>query len=439
MSISQDQIAAFRAAYEADPKNELATNAVVNAGMVKALYSRNDGAVTAVHEYSDKLETEGKITSQKASGRCWLFAGLNVMRQGMMKKYKLESDFELSQSYMFFWDKLEKCNYFLENIIDTRDEPLDGRLVQHLLSDPISDGGQWDMFVNLINKYGVCPKSAYPESHQSGASRPFCWLITVKLREYATKLRAAAAGEDLGQMKETMLAEIYRILSITLGAPPTKFDWAFRNKDKEFTRYTDLTPLAFYKEHVPFDVNQTVSLVNDPRNEYNRLMTVDRLGNVSGGAPVRYINVPIDVLKKYTIETIRDQEPVWFGCDVGKFLHRDTGFMDLAQFKYDLVYGTSFGMSKKERLQYGESLMTHAMVFTGVDVADDGTLIKARVENSWSEDLGQKGWFAATGGWLDEYLYQVVIDRKRIPAELLAILEQDPIVLPAWDPMGSLA
>ena len=393
--------------------------------------------------FSNLVKT-GEATNQMSSGRCWLFAGLNTMRLRAMKKMNL-ANFELSQNYAFCWDKLEKANYFLENIIETRDESIQSRLTMWLLSGPLNDGGQWDMFANLISRYGVVPKSAMPETLNSSNSGHVNYLVTLKLRENAMILREMhQKGARLSQLrtrKEEMMAEIYKLLVIYFGEPPAGFNWQYRDKKNKFHREPKpMTPQAFYKKYVNLNLDEMVSLINCPTKDksYNKMYTVQYLGNVMGGQIVRYLNVDIDILKTITARVIRKGEPVWFGCDVGKMLYRDGGIMDTRMFEYDKLLGTGFGMNKAQRVDYGDSLMTHAMVFTGVNLVKNQPT-KWKVENSWSDKVGEKGFFVMSDRWFDEYLYQVVVPKKYLPAKQLKILKEKPVVLKPWDPMGSLA
>lgn len=440
--LSHDDVASFSRSFDSDPKNRLALNAVTKTDIAAVALSRERVNLTN-HTYSHLIETP-EATNQKSTGRCWLFAGLNTFRLEAMKQMNLAS-FELSQAYPMFWDKLEKTNFFLENVIETRDELLDGRLVMWLLSDPIPDGGQWDMFVSLIDKYGVVPKSVMPETHSSSQSGSMNQALVTKLREYAQVLReahaASASLSELRQSKERMMADLYRILCIHLGKPPSSFYWEWRDKDKKFQRRGNITPREFYAEYVGLDLDDLVCLIKAPTQDkpYDKLYTVQYLGNVVGGQPVRYLNVSMDVFKKATADTIVDGEAVWFGCDVGKMLERDLGVLDLDVYNYELVYGTGFGLDKAGRLDYGHSRMTHAMVFTGVDLDEDERPLKWRVENSWGTEHADKGYLAMTDAWFDEFVYEVVVSRKRLSPQLLAAIEVDPIVLPPWDPMGALA
>ena len=395
------------------------------------------------HTFSDKVSGEMKATSQMRSGRCWGFAGLNLLRVYLGRKYKLKN-FEFSQNYFIFFDKLEKANYFLENIIETVEQPIDSRLVMHLLSSPVQDGGQWDMFANLLKKYGAVPKKVMAESHQSSNTAQMNKLVTRKLREFALQLREASSkGKsplELRTMKDDMMSIIYQMLCISLGTPPEKFDWSIRNKKDKFQRFTDLTPQKFYKEHVGINLDDFVCLINDPRSftEYNKTYTVEYLGNVYGGNRIRYLNLETDELRKYTIKSIKADDPVWFGCDVGKFFTRQFGVMDMNLFEFDRFYGTTFSMNKAQRLEYGDSVMTHAMLFTGVDLKDKKPT-KWRVENSWGADHGEKGFDIMTDSWFDQFMYEVVVHKKHLPKKVITQYNAEPIELPPWDPMGSLA
>ena len=441
--ISIKSIKSYKKAAIDIPQVRLARNAAVR-GDVMDLAMDWEAFRKIDHTFSDMVSGQMKVTNQKSSGRCWGFAGLNLFRVYLGRKYNLKQ-IEFSQNYFMFCDKLEKSNYFFENIIKTIDEPLDGRLVMHLLTDPIQDGGQWHMFVNLVKKYGILPQTEMPESFQSSQSMRMNRMITRKLRGFAKDLREAglkgAGIKDLRQMKNEMLATVYQMLTISLGTPPEKFDWQVRDKDKNFHRFENLTPKKFFNEHVGFDLNEFVCLINCPMSDkkYNEVYTVDFLGNVVEGKIIRYLNLPSKRLQETAVVSIQNDDPVWFGCDVGKHFHRNLGVMDMDIFDFELFYNTDFPMTKADRLEYGDSQMTHAMLFTGVDLNSKGNPKKWRVENSWGDKRGDKGFDIMSNSWFDEYNYEVVVHKKYISEEELAVYEQDPVHLPPWDPMGALA
>jgi bleomycin hydrolase len=443
-SISSEFLKKCENSFDKDAKNLVAMNAVCKNGILESATSYNSG-LTMRHEYSvNILEKDEEITNQKQSGRCWMFASLNTMRFQVMKNLNLGT-FELSQAYPLFYDKLEKSNYFLESILDTLDEPTNGRLIAFLLSSPLGDGGQWDMFCNLTEKYGVVPKDIMPESNASSSTRYLVSTLTEKLREDACILRKesknGAKKTSLRAMKDQMMSDIYKMLCISLGKPPLKFTFEVRDKDGKFIRDTDITPQEFFKKYVKMDLSQYVSLINAPTDDkpYFNTYTVKFLGNVKEGRPVKYLNLPIEDLKKAAISQLKSGEPVWFGCDVGQRSTRDNGIMDQSTVDYENLFGVKFGMNKAERLDYGESLMTHAMVFHGVNIDKDGKPDRWRVENSWGKDAGKDGYYIMSDKWFDEYMYQIVVNKKFLTKKELSALEKKPIELEPWDPMGSLA
>jgi bleomycin hydrolase len=395
------------------------------------------------YTFSNLIESPN-VTNQEASGRCWLFAGLNLLCMEAMEKLNLKT-FELSETYQMFWDKLEKANYFLENIIETRNEPLDSRILLALLADPLSDGGQWEMFADLVEKYGVVPKSFMPETVSSSDSGAMDTLLESKLREHAKQLRDGHAGgssvEELRKSKHGLLEEFYRMLAIHLGRPPDSFYWEWLDRDKVFHRDGEMTPIAFYKKYVSFDLDDLVCLINAPMKDkpYNKLYTVQYLGNVIGGRNVSYLNVDMETLKRAAADMIKDNHAVWFGCDVDQMLDVANGAMDLSVYDYGIVYGTDFKLDKGGRLEYRNSTMTHAMILTGVDLDKAGKSTKWRVENSWGATVGDKGYMCMTDKWFDEYLFEVIIRKKYLPQNILDVLGTKPIVLPPWDPMGAIA
>lgn len=395
------------------------------------------------HTFSNVVTGEMPITHQKQSGRCWIFAALNLLRIFMGRKYKLE-DFEFSQNYLMFFDKLEKSNYFLENIITTGRDPYDSREVMFLVKEPLGDGGQWPMFVNLVKKYGLIPKKCMPDTQQSQNTLLMNQLLTKKLRSNAAVLREKVQqGADLADLKRTkmeMMGVIYNILTACLGTPPSEFDWGFTDKDKKHHCHKGLTPHIFLEKFVPINLDDYVCLINCPMRDtpYNELFTVKFLGNVIEGNPTLYVNLPIDQLKEYAIASLLKDEPLWFGSDVGKSFHRDKGIMNDQLYTQDLFFNTSFAFSKQERLELGESQMTHAMLINGVDLVDQKPK-KWRVENSWGKDYGEKGFFIMTDGWFDDHVYEVVVNKKYLHKDILAILKKDPIMLNPWHPMGAVA
>ncbi|CEP18297.1 hypothetical protein [Parasitella parasitica] len=430
-----------------DKKNQLAMNAVMNNDPTKIMVDPRV-AIDNRHVFNVKLETEGAATNQKQSGRCWIFAGTNVLRLAVIRKYKLSDDFELSQNFLFFYDKLEKANWFLENMIDLAAEDINDRVVQYLLTDPVGDGGQWQMFINLVEKYGVVPKSTFPETVASSSTAKLNWLVTVKLREFAAQIRKALSDgistNTIRVMKEEMMQDIYRIMTIYLGEPPANFDWEIMDKTGKCVSIPSLTPKKFMKEIVEYPVgiciiSETISLINDPRNPYSRAYTVSRLGNIVGGGDIKYVNTTIATMKKLAIDVLKSGNPVWFGCDVGQFSNGSVGSMDTKIFDYKLTFNVDFNLSKAQRLLYGESAMTHAMVFTGVHLDNESKPIRWRVENSWSDTSGEKGFWVMTDEWFSEFVYQLVLEKRVVPKKLVDLLSEKPIVLPAYDPMGALA
>ncbi|KAK0272295.1 bleomycin hydrolase [Friedmanniomyces endolithicus] len=382
------------------------------------------------------------VTNQRSSGRCWIFAATNVFRIAIQQKYDIKN-FELSQAYLFFWDKVEKANYFLTSLLDTAEEyDVDSRLVSALMASPVGDGGQWDMIVNLVAKYGIVPQTLYPDSWNAQNSSTMDRLLTTKLREDGLKLRAmrndGASDEEIADTKEGMMQDVVRILTLCLGPPPAaneKFTWEYTTT-KHQVKTASLTPLDFAAST---EVKKFISFVNDPRNPYNRLLTVDHLGNVYDGRPITYVNVSAQTLKQACVAMLRKGLPIFFGSDVGKMSDSQKGIMDTALVDYDLGFDVQLGMSKAQRLLTGESQMTHAMVLTAVHLDKEGEPVRWRVENSWSVAAGTEGYFVMSDAWMDEFCYQAVVDPAVVSKEVRDVLSQEAKVLPLWDPMGALA
>ncbi|MGO2198752.1 MAG: aminopeptidase C [Pseudolactococcus laudensis] len=424
--------------YQINAKYSAVENAATKNGLLNALENRASHAAN-LPVFSIDL-TNDPVSNQKQSGRCWMFAALNTFRHKILTEFKLEN-FELSQAYTFFWDKYEKSNWFLEQIIGTSDLEIGDRKLKFLLDVPQQDGGQWDMVVALFQKYGVVPKDIYPESISSSASRELDQYLNKILRQDAQILRDLIQnGGDVAAKKAELLQEIFNYLAMTLGLPPQKFDFEYRDKDDQFHKFEDITPQAFYEKFVDIKLDDYVSVINAPTADkpYNKSYTVEFLGNVIGARDVRHLNVEMDRFKKLAIAQMQAGETVWFGCDVGQVSNRQDGLLTLDAYDFSAM-DLDFTQDKASRLDYSESLMTHAMVLTGVDLDAAGNSLKWKVENSWGEKVGKKGYFTASDAWMDEYTYQIVVRKEFLTAEELAAYEAEPEVLLPWDPMGALA
>lgn len=440
--INQALLKQYQDAFDKDPANQASKHAIARVGINEASV---DNQAIRRHTFTFSDETKrGKITNQKASGRCWMFSALNVLRVQTMNQLNVEN-FEFSQNYTLFCDKLERSNFFLTSIIETADQPLNSRLIAHLLNDPIGDGGQWEMFAGILKKYGSVPKEIMPETFHSSNTRGLNEILANKLREFAARLRqkqaAGASKEELEALKEDQLSFIYNLLVKALGEFPTQFDYAYRDKDNKFHRIEAITPQEFFNKYTSMDLDHMISLINAPTDDkpYNKTYTVKYLGSIVESKPIKYLNVPIEVIKKAAITAIQDCHPVWFGCDVGKMSERKIGIMDAHMYAYEDTLGQGFNLNRAERLDYGCSLLTHAMVFVGVDLDKNGSPLTWKVENSWGKDSGDEGIYSMSDAWFDEYMYQITVPAKYIEEAYQKLYQADPIALEPWDPMGSLA
>lgn len=378
------------------------------------------------------------VTNQERSGRCWIFAGCNIIREKIAKKYNLK-DFELSQNYIAFYDKLEKCNYLLESIISLKEKERDDRTLDHLLSEGIRDGGQWDMFVNIISKYGLVPKDSFPETFQSSNTNEIDTLLSKYIRKFAFEIRTNHS-ENIDNKKEEYMENIYKILCSCFGVPPKKFSFEYVDQDKNYNIIKDLTPMSFYQEIVQMDLNEYVSIINSPTEDkpFNKAYTVDYVGNVVEGNEILYLNVTMERLKELTINQLKDGEPVWFGSDCHKSGDREEGIWDDTSFDIDTLFQIDSKMTKGAMLDTRESAMNHAMVITGVNL-DDEIPTKWKIENSWGDEKANKGYHVATDTWFTKFVYQIVVHKKYLTEEERNILNTDKIRLKPWDPMGTLA
>ena len=436
-NISLSEIKKYKNKFLKNNKNTASRNALIKNDLnTVSLNWENYSKIN--HHFSNLIKKELPATDQKASGRCWGFAGLNLMRLKVVENLDLPN-FEFSQNYFMFCDKLEKANYFLENIIQTKDHAYDSRLIMHLVKAPVQDGGQWDMFVNLINKYGAVQKDVMPETNHSSKSMSMNYILTHKLREFASILRKKRL-KNLSSLKKEMMEVIFNLLAMFLGQPPDVINWSTRNKDNRYFVISDMTPKDFCKKYADINIKDKVCLIHAPMSnkKFNTVYTVEYLGNVIEGQIIKYLNVDVQKLKKSAIQSIKNNEAVWFGCDVGKRFSREQGVLDIGIYDYENVFQTDFKMNKQTRLEYGDSEMTHAMLLTGVDIKKRNST-KWKIENSWGTKSGNKGYMMMTDEWFDEYTYEIVVDKKYISKRLLKYLDMEPVALAPWDPMGALA
>lgn len=429
--ITQDMLNQIKSSYKHTPADKAIYNAMAETS-IAVLAKNHENLVNFDTNFTNKVVSHG-ITDQQQSGRCWLFTGLNVLRAQMMAKYGLD-EMEFSQNYCFFYDQLEKANLFLQGIIDTREKPMDDKMVEWLFRNPISDGGQFTGISDVIGKYGVVPSSVMPETYSSENTSQIARLVGLKLREFGLQLRDEAAKgvkvSALEAKKTEMLSTVYRMLALAFGEPVERFTWTMNGETKEYT------PQSFYQEYWGNDLtNNYVMLMNDPSREYYKCYEIDFDRHVYDGKNWTYVNLPVEDIKAMAIESIKDSTMMYFSCDVAKFLDSKRGTLDLKNFDYESLMGTTFGMNKKQRVQTFASGSSHAMTLMAVDLDKDGKPKKWMVENSWGAEAGYKGHLIMTDEWFDEYMFRLVVEKKYVPEKVLNILKQKPIRLPAWDPM----
>ena len=435
--ISDAMLNQIKQSYEGTSADKALRNAIGNNDIRKLALNQENLTGMDTH-FSVKVNSKG-ITDQKSSGRCWLFTGLNVMRAKAIGKYGFQS-FEFSEIYPFFWDQLEKANLFLQGIIDTRDKPLNDKTVEWLFQHPLSDGGTFTGVADIVGKYGLVPKEAMPETNSSDNTSRMANLISLKLKEYGLQLRDLASNgakpAALDKEKTAMLGTIYRMLVLNLGVPPTEFDYVRKDAQGNTAETEHHTPMSFLKKYGDEKLlTHYVMVMHDPSRAYYKCYELAYDRHRYDGKNWTYVNLPVEVIKEMAIASLKDSTMMYFSCDVGKFLNSERGLLDVKNYDYESLMGTTFNMDKKQRIQTFSSGSSHAMTLMAVDLNKDGKPVKWMVENSWGPASGYQGHLIMTDEWFDEYMFRLVLETKYVPAKVMDIFKQNPIRLPAWDPM----
>ncbi|MTV81414.1 C1 family peptidase [Secundilactobacillus folii] len=387
-------------------------------------------------EFSVEVDT-GTVTNQKQSGRCWEFSLLNTLRHQFEKQHNVKN-FELSQNYLFFWDKVERANMFYQHIIETADKGPNDREVAFYLKMAGGDGGQWAMAAALVQKYGVMPAYAMPETYNTDHTMAFATTLALKMRRDAVALRQmvadGASADALNEKRHELVGEVYRMAAYSFGEPPATFDLEYRDNDKKLHREAGLTPQAFYQQQFDVDLDDYVVVTNSPDKPLNELYRLASQENVAGGKQIRFLNVDMAELKRTAIAQLQDGETVWFGNDVLQQMSREQGFLDAKLYRKSELFGIDLSLSKADRFAYHEAEVTHAMTLTGVNLVE-GKPNRWKVENSWGEKNGEKGYFVMTDDWMDQFVYEVVVHKKYLTEEQKNILKHKPVELKPWDPL----
>ncbi len=434
VAIDKNTLKELRSSIKQSSYFKAISNSVSNQNIKKLAKNRKNVAAFDYH-FKHKVKTSG-ISSQNQAGICWMFTGLNCMKPKALTTLNI-ANFEFSSNYLFFYDQLEKSNLFLQEIINTRNFKTNDRKVEWLFRHPISDGGVWNLFVDLVEKYGLMPKQAMPNTQNSKNSSMMNKILKRKLKEFALELREMSGKEktELQTRKTEMLKDIYKILTISLGEPPEEFTYRYKNKDGELVSLENYTPKQFAKKIIDVDLNEYVLFMDNPTREYYKLYEIEYDRNLIEGNNWKFVNLPADKFKEFAKESIKANEAMYFSCDVGKFMDRETGILDTENYDYESLFDMKFSMNKTQRIKTFESGSTHGMALIGVDTDKNGKITKWLLENSWGASSGHNGYLIMTDRWFDEYMFRIVMNKKFVSDEILKILKKEAILLPPWDPM----
>lgn len=439
MQIELDMIKEYNRKISTNPLNKLVMNAMARVDLNELSLNR-DLIKSMDFSFSDELDVAPEATAQNKVGVCWIFAAMNLLRYFTRKNLNVKN-FEFSGPYLMFWDKLEKANYFIDKMIEFRHRRYDDRELRHFLADPLPDGGDWYMFVNLVKKYGMVPASVMQHAAYSKDSTVHNKVIAGKLRQYAAEIRQMTReGLSLAKIqnkRKKFIEELYTIMVMCFGTPPERFDWSYRNEDKQFFRETEITPHRFVEKYVPLNLDDYICVWSSPMADtpYEQVYSVAHTRKMVGGQRHLALNIRFATFKTYALKKLKNHEPVLFSCDVGKDSLRKEGFLLKGIYNYDLLFQTHFGIEKAQRLEMGETSMTHCMLIVGVDLDETGQPIKWKVENSWGAEVGNKGFFIMSDEWFSDNVYQLIVPKKYLTKKELKLLKQEPVILPLWHPM----
>jgi bleomycin hydrolase len=436
--LTKGELDQIKSGFKMDAYTKAMQNALSSTDINQLAWNRANVATTDQF-FTYRVDVSG-ITNQKGSGRCWMFSSLNIFRPVVMKQFNLP-EFEFSENYLYFYDLLEKANLFLNHMEEFANLPIDHQQVRYYLGSPVSDDGQWANFVNLVKKYGLVPKEVMQETNSSENTAAMTRFISTKLREDALEIRelknAKADEKKISDRKIAMLSEVYRMLVLNLGEPPTDFEWRYKMKDNKVSEFKKYTPVSFRDEiFANINLDDYVMIMNDPSRPFWKHYQVENYRNTQEGSDWHYVNLPNDVIKQFCIESIKNNEALYASCDVGKQLRRDVGILDVDNFDYESVYGVKFGMNKAQRIETGESGSSHGMALIAVDLDANQKPVKWQFENSWGPTAGEKGYLTFTDAWFNEYMFRFVINKKYLSEKVLEIYKQKPQMLPRWDPMS---
>lgn len=438
-AVSEKDLQEIQGSFKKDASTKAIQNILTNDKSIRDNALNRDLQGKIDHYFKYRVNVKG-ITNQQSSGRCWMFTSMNVLRPLVMEKYDL-NQFDFSHNYLYFWDIFEKSNLFLENIIATADRPMDDREVTEYFKSPVGDGGVWNLYYNAAQKYGVVPKEVMPETAHSNNTSQMTGVINEKLRLGGYTLREKAAqgkkAKDLRAEKNEVLKDVYRILALCLGEPPHEFTWRYKTKKGEIKELAGYTPRQFYKEITPADYSPQnyIMVMNDPTREYYKVYEIQNYKNTIEGINWVYLNLPNEDLKAAALASIKNNEPLYASCDVGKQFNRETGILNPEMFDYESLLGVKLDMDKKARILTRQSGSAHAMTIVGCDTDENDKPVKWEFENSWGDKSGHNGYLTFTDKWFDEYMFRAVLHKRYLNEKALQALKSKPVQLPVWDYM----
>lgn len=445
MDISYKQLERYQQQYDKNSKYKVLQGVLRSSKMVDVAANPNS-LRELPFSFNVSLPETTQPLDQKNSGRCWIFAALNVLRHKLIQHYKLPSNFELSEAYIARCDKLERCNACLEILYEFAKKKITNQSIEYAFLIPrlLEDGGTWGMFVNVIKKYGIVPKDIYPDNAQATTTYAVNSVISQIVMQSSALITSDISHNEFMKIKADVLEKCFKVINTCYGNVPKKFKWTYKEKITE----KEYTPMSFYNKIVKrvVDVSKFVSICNFPPEQYHTTLCVEYIQNVLDQKDSvrykdsnRYYNLPKDDFKAAIAKTIANGNAVWFAAEWGKHYYLDIHtVLDEKSSNVSEFFDIDLHTTKKQGLETQSTIPVHAMVFVGCNVTNKKplTINRWKVENSHGNKTKTQGFITMSDSWMNDYVIVAAVPRNCLPKHLLKRMSEKHEV--KWLPMHSV-